>query len=100
MRMEPLPRADFRILVGRGWEYPNATLHAFSMREPIPTVSVSLAWGEKEIALSVGELLAELYDRACYDLRIDHRDAPPEPALSEEDAAWVDALLRAKGLRG
>ncbi len=99
-RMEPLPRADYRILVGRGWEYPSATLHACSMREPILTIFVPLAWGEKEVPLSAGELLADLYDRARYDLRIDCGTAPPEPALSEEDAAWVEVLLREKGLRG
>jgi len=28
------------------------------------------------------------------------RDSAPEPLLSAEDAAWVDELLREKGLHG
>ncbi len=34
-----------------------------------------------------------------YDLRIDYRQAPPPPALPAEDAALLDAHLRARGLR-
>jgi hypothetical protein len=100
MEMEPVPQADYRIVVGRGWEYPHATLYPFSMREAIPTISVPLAWNEKEVPLALGELLAELYGRARYDLRLNYAAVPPDPELSAEDAAWMEALLREKGLRG
>jgi hypothetical protein len=99
MRMEPLPTTDYRILVSRGWEHPDASLHAFSMREAIPAITVPLQWNEAEVSLSVGELLAQVYDRARYDLRVDYQATPPEPVLSAEDAAWMDALLREKGRR-
>jgi hypothetical protein len=99
MRMEPVPQSDYRILVSRGWEHPHAILHAFGIRQAIPAVSVPLQWGEKEVSLALGELLAGMYDRARYDLRLDYRAAPPEPPLSAEDAAWVDALLWEKGVR-
>jgi hypothetical protein len=98
--MEPLPQADYRIVVSRGWEHPEASLHAFSLREAIPAVTVPLQWGEAEVALAIGDLLAQVYDRARYDLRVDYKTAPPEPGLSAEDAAWAEALLREKGLRG
>jgi hypothetical protein len=99
MRMEPLPQTDYRLLVSRGWEHPHATLRAFSMRQAIPAVSVPLQWSEREVSLALGELLAQVYDRARYDLRVDYRAAPPEPALSAEDVARVDALLQEKGVR-
>lgn len=99
MRMEPSPQSDYRLLISRSWERPHATLDAFSMQQAIPAVSVPLQWGEKEVQLAVGELLAQVYDRARYDLRVAYRTAPPEPALAAEDAAWVEALLREKGLR-
>jgi len=70
------------------------------MRQAIPAVSVPLQRGEQEVQLAVGELLAQVYDRARYDLRVDYRTAPPEPPLSAEDAAWVDELLRENGLHG
>lgn len=99
MRMEPLPASDYRILVSRGWEHPEASLHPFGVREPIPAVSVPLQWNEQEVSLSVGELLAQVYDRARYDLRVNYKVPPPEPALSAENAAWMETLLREKGLR-
>jgi uncharacterized protein DUF4058 len=98
MKMDPTPQTDYRILVSRGWEHPRAALHAFTLRQAIPAVSVPLQWGEEEVLLALGELLAGVYDRARYDLRLDYRGAPPEPPLSAEDAAWVGELLREKGL--
>jgi uncharacterized protein DUF4058 len=99
MRMEPPPISDYRILVSRGWEHPEASLRPFSIREAIPPITVPLQWNEAEVSLSIGELLAQVYDRARYDLRLDYKLPPPEPALSAEDAAWMEALLRQKGLR-
>jgi hypothetical protein len=44
-------------------------------------------------------MLHSLYDRAGYDLRIDYTQAPPPPALSPDDAAWLDEQLKAAGVR-
>jgi hypothetical protein len=30
---------------------------------------------------------------------VDYRRDPPPPAFSEDDAQWIDKLLREKGLR-
>ena len=38
------------------------------------------------------------YDRAGYDLTVNYRLAP-EVALTAEQDAWADQLLKAKGLR-
>jgi hypothetical protein len=99
MQMTPVPAADYRILVAAGWESPRALLYAFSLRQAIPDVPVPLRQGEQDAVLSVGPILAEVYDRARYDLRLDYRLPPPEPTLSQENAAWVEELLRARGLR-
>jgi hypothetical protein len=99
MATNPLPAADYRIFVSPTWERPNARLTTFGIRQPIPAVSVPLRRTEAEASLAVGELLAQVYDRARYDLRLDYKAPPPEPALSADDAAWVEALLREKGLR-
>jgi hypothetical protein len=98
MEMQPPPQSDYRILVRAGWERPQARLYAFSVREVMPEVSIPLRQGEKEVLLSLGKLLSEIYDRARYDLRLDYR-LQPIPPLSSDDAAWADALLRSKGLR-
>jgi hypothetical protein len=98
MEMQPLPQGDYRMLVRAGWERPQARLYACSVRQALPQVPVPLRRGEPEARLPLGVLLADIYARARYDLRLDYRQ-PPEPPLSPRDAAWADALLPGKGLR-
>jgi len=35
----------------------------------------------------------------AYEARVDYRRDPPPPAFSADDARWIDALLREKGLQ-
>ncbi|WP_445251809.1 MULTISPECIES: DUF4058 family protein [unclassified Microcoleus] len=55
--------------------------------------------GDAEPIVDLQALLNGVYDRAAYDFRIDYT-AAPVPPLPEPDAAWADALLRERGLRG
>ncbi len=48
--------------------------------------------------IELNAVVHALYESLNYDLLIDYR-RPPDPSLSDEDAAWADALLRAQGLR-
>jgi hypothetical protein len=100
MEMQPTPASDYRVLVARAWERPQARLHTLSVRQPLPELSVPLREKEQEARLPLGQILTEVYDRARYDLRLDYRQSPPEPRFSPEDAAWMEELLQGKGLRG
>jgi len=93
MAMTPKPASDYRILVSRSWQYPQAQLFAFSLCQPIPTVPVPLRYGEAGAQLALQELLGQVYERARYELRLHYQLPPPEPALSAEDAAWGAGLL-------
>jgi hypothetical protein len=93
MEMTPRPTEAYRILVARHWNYPHAHLWAFNVRDVLPSVPTPLRQDEQEAVIPLGKLLAERYDRARYDLRLDYQQPPPEPPLSKEDAAWVAALL-------
>jgi hypothetical protein len=99
MEMEPAPPSAYRIVVSPAWERPAARLYRFDFRSPIPVIPVPLRQSEDEVTLSIGELLPGIYDRALYELDLDYAQDPPDPPLSPEDAAWIDALLREKGLR-
>jgi hypothetical protein len=96
MQMQPPPQGDYRILVRAGWERPQARLYACSTRQALPEVPVPLRRGEPEARLPLGQLFADIYARAHYDLRLDYRQ-PPEPPLSPLDAAWADELLHITG---
>jgi hypothetical protein len=99
MEMQPTPASDYRILILQGWEYPRAQLLAFHLPQPIPELPVPLREGETAVSLPLGQLLSEVYDRARYARRLRYAEPPPEPSLSPELAAWLDALLRERGYR-
>ena len=90
--------SNYRILVSRSEYRPKADLYAFNLQNSIPAFSLPLREGDSEPIIDLQTLINELYDRASYDLIIDYRQEPV-PALSEENAVWVDTLLREKGLR-
>ena len=91
-------KSDYRILVSRSVRRPLADLYAFNLRDEIPKFPIPLKAPDVEPVVDLQALLNSVYDIAGYDLRIDYK-RQPIPALSEADAAWVDALLREKGLR-
>jgi uncharacterized protein DUF4058 len=98
MERQPPAPGDYRILVRAGWERPQARLYACSVCQALSEVPMPWRREESEARLPLGTLLADIYARAPYDLRLDDHQ-PPEPPLSPADAAWADALLRTKGLR-
>jgi hypothetical protein len=51
------------------------------------------------VPLDLTAALHDTYRRARYDLELDYHADPPPPALSPDDAAWLDAHLKAAGAR-
>jgi hypothetical protein len=92
------PESDYRIIVSRAWQRPQAYLYAFNLPEPVPAVPIPLKDEGEEATLNLQSLLSALYEQAGYDLRIDYR-AEPNPPLTPVGAAWTDTLLRDMGLR-
>jgi len=95
MPMTGSQASDYRLLVSRYEHRPRAALYPFSVREPIPVFPVPLRPGEPEPQVDLKPLLDGIYERASYARRVNYRQ-PPEPRLTESDAAWAEALLREK----
>jgi hypothetical protein len=101
---EPMPvvgapvRTDYRILVSRGARRPRAQLYAWNLRQPIPTFPLPLLPGDIEPVTDVGAVLAALYDRARFDLRLDYTK-PPVPPLGDEDSSWARERIEAQARR-
>jgi hypothetical protein len=103
-KWESMPTLDngnqinYRILVSRQESRPQADLYAFNLSDPIPAFPLPLRLGDIEPVIRLKELLDGVYDRSGYEFVIDYyRD--PIPPLSKAEAAWVEVLLRQKGLR-
>jgi hypothetical protein len=89
---EPMPPADYRILVSRGRSRPKADLYRGSIRRPLPAFPIPLLPGEDEPILDINTVLHGLMDRARFFRVIDYA-SPPDPPLLSEDEAWVRSIL-------
>jgi hypothetical protein len=92
MRLPAGTTSDYRIVVSRAPQRPQAQVLLFGVRDRIPDVPVPLHADEPEAMLPLNTILHELYDRAGYDLAISY-DTPAEPPLTPADAAWAATLL-------
>jgi len=95
---KPLPMkveqiSDYRIVVSRGWQRPQADIYLFGVREKIPDFPIPLAEGETEPVLPLNQILHTLYDLGGYDLTVDYRQKL-EPLLADEDANWAERILK------
>jgi Protein of unknown function (DUF4058) len=92
------PQSDYRILVSRSNTRPTADLYAFNLPDTIPSFPLPLRTEDTEPTVDLQELLHGVYERSGYDYFIDY-NSDPFPAPLEADSAWMDTLLREKGLR-
>lgn len=97
--VDPLPEAPYFIFLSRAERRPVIEIWPLTLRAPIPLVPIPLRHPDPDIPLDLTQALARIYASARYDLRIDYRQAPPPPELPADDAAWLDAHLRERGLR-
>jgi uncharacterized protein DUF4058 len=95
----PLPDQPYFIFLSRAPRRPQIEIWPLLLREPIPVVPVPLRFPDPDVPLDLGQALRRIYSSAHYERRIDYRKAPPPPDLADEDADWLDAHLRAGGLR-
>jgi len=68
------------------------------LRDPLPRVRIPLKSNDEDATLDMQVVFDRSYDIGPYPERLNYA-APPEPPLSDEDAAWADELLKTKGLR-
>jgi len=69
------------------------------LRDPLPILPVPLRAPDPDAPLDLQTAWATICEESDYDRTLDYRQPPPEPALSNDDMAWLDALLRNVGRR-
>ena len=98
---EPLPlrmqgdetKSDYRIIVSRAPDRPQAVVYLFTIRDPIPDIPIPLQPGDTEPVVALNRLVHDVYDRAGYDLTLDYQQPPPPPQMSPQDLQWIRQLL-------
>ncbi len=83
---------DYRILISRSEQRPQADLYGFNLPEPIPYFPLPLKNPEESIEVNLQKILEALYDRAGYEYRIDYQQPVPPPALSPANQTWLAQL--------
>jgi hypothetical protein len=78
------------IRVGGRW---STYLYPISLRQPLPSISIPLRPGDKEVKLDLQPLLEQAYELGGYARTLDYGQ-PPDPPLESDDAAWAEALLK------
>ena len=77
---------------------PEAYLHPFPLRKPLPAIKIPLRAGEAPCELALQPLIEQAYKNGRYDRTIDYR-RECEPAFEGEDARWAHELLVNAGRR-
>jgi hypothetical protein len=74
--------------------------YALGLQDELPTLGLPVSAAGADLPLDLASAFRSAYELSIHPGAIDYaqEDVPPPP-LSEGDAAWVDDLLKAKGLR-
>lgn len=84
---------DYCILVSASDQRPTADLYSFTIRQPLPNISIPLKPGDEPVMVQLQTIVAGVYERGRYHTRIDYTQPPPPPQLSEADQTWLTGLL-------
>jgi Protein of unknown function (DUF4058) len=95
---DPLPTADYIVMVCKAGERPRSSVWPINVRQPLPTIPIPLLPPDPPVSLDLGQALRTAYVRARYDLRVDYQ-RPSRPPLSAADAAWAAAITEPPGGR-
>jgi len=88
-----LPLADtapsgYRILVSVSTQRPTADLYQVSIRQPLPDIPIPLKQSDQPVMVHLQTIIAGVYTRGRYHSRINYKQPPPPPQLSEADQQW------------
>lgn len=93
-----LPPAAYYVTLRRAGRYPPYQVWAVQLADSLPVVAVPLRHDDADVPLDLGAALTTVYDRADYARMLDYT-AEPIPPLTDDQAAWAEALLREQGVR-
>jgi hypothetical protein len=89
---------DYLVSLHRGGQGQRYEVWAVTLRQRLPRIRVPLTDEAPDVVLDLQTIFDRCYDAAAYARRLDYHRDPPL-SLSQDNTAWVTALLRERGLR-
>jgi hypothetical protein len=89
--LDGLPPCDYHALVKRTEAWPRIGIWPWKLREPMPPIPIPLREPDPDAKLDLKAVLDRVYDEGGYADYI--YPGPPEPRLSDEDAAWAAGFV-------
>jgi hypothetical protein len=96
---DSVPPFRYLVSVNRAPERYSFEVYPIPLPRRLPRVRVPLRGPDPDVRLDLQAVFALCYDNGGYADFVDYGQ-PPRTTLSPTEAAWVDGLLRGKGLRG
>ncbi len=93
-----LPSHRYLVSVNRAPDKYRFEVYPIPLQRRLPHIRVPLREPDPDVMVDLQAVFTQCYDDGGYEDFIDYRQPPPV-ALSPEEAAWVDGLLKGKGLR-
>jgi hypothetical protein len=92
---EPPLICEYIVLVNRasGGDLRRSEIWPVALDEPLPLCPVPLLPPDADVPLSLGEVLAQVYQRAAYARRLDYTVPVPPPPLRPAMQHWLAAHL-------
>lgn len=91
---EPVPAAPYYIVLSRAQRRPRVEVWPIQLSERLPVLPVPLREPDPDVALDLRAALEAIYQRGGYATLLDYRRPPPPPALTHEEAKWVEEHLQ------
>ena len=90
---------DYLVCVNRPRDRELYEVYPIPLAKRLPRVAIPLLPEDKDVVLDLQAMFAQCYDNGAYEGVLSY--AEPLPTVTDgADAAWIDGLLREKGLRG
>ena len=87
------PAAPYYVTLGRARNRPRVDVWSIQLDERLPRLPVPLLSPDPDIALDLGAIVREVYERGAYARRLDYAQPVPPPELTVEQQKWVAQLL-------
>jgi len=87
------PPAPYYVTLAHADNRPYVDVWPIPLETRLPVLPIPLHEPDADVPLDLGAIVRSVYDQCGYIARIDYRQPPPPPTLTDEQAAWVETLL-------